>query len=147
MDYNECKQALYNSEAMEKIPDAWKEEVPIIFDEFGKRKIAFLFSFCKNKKTKIKRMIAVSVEDMEVTEYTIEELKENFHINDQYMEAVKIDDYDIYFLQKQQHESMISSVVSGNDNDMECVIQLTKKLFSIEQYEKIVLRIGEGFYK
>lgn len=147
MDYSKCKQALYDSEAMEKIPDRWKEEVPIIFDEFGKTKIGFLFSFCKNGKTKLKGMIAVSVEDMEVTEYTIEDLKEKFQVSDQYMEAAKIDDYDIYFSKRQLHESMISGVVNGNDKDMESVIQLTKKLFSIEQYEKIVLRIGVDFYK
>lgn len=147
MDYNECKQALYNSDAMENIPDSWKEEVPIIFEDSGIRKIGFLFSIVKNGKTKLKRMIAVSLKDIEVTEYTIEQLKEKFKVNDQYMEAVNVTDYDEYFLKKEKHESMLSDIASGNENMRGSFVQLTKELFSNEQYKGIVLRIGTDFYK
>lgn len=147
MDYNRCKQALYNSEAMENIPDSWKEEVPIIFDECGIRKIGFLFSIVKNGKTKLKKMIAVSIENIEVVEYTIEQLKEKFQVSDQYLETISISDYDMYFSKKERYEGMFLDIINGNKNMKENLVQLTKELFSIEQYEKIVLRIGMNFYK
>lgn len=148
MNYNECKQVLYNSDAIEKIPDSWKEEVPIIFDEHGKKKIGFLFSIVKNGKTKLKKMIAVSIENGEIREYTIEELQDLFQVSNQYLRAININNYDVYFLQKQEYEIIFSKIVEGNSYiDMNYFLELTKVLFSLEQYEHIISRIGKDFYK
>ena len=77
----------------------------------------------------------------------VEQLKGKFKVNDQYMEAVNVTDYDEYFLKKERHESMLSDIASGNENMRGNFVQLTKELFSTDQYKEIVLRIGTDFYK
>lgn len=148
MKYSECKQVLYNSKNMLSIPDKWKEEVPIIFDEGEKRKLGFLYSIAKDGKVKLKKMIAVSTESAEITEYSIEELQENYYVSDQYLEAISIKDYDVYFSQKEEYETLISDIVDGDSCiKAEYFLQLTKALFSAEQFEKVVSRIGKEFYQ
>lgn len=41
---------------------------------------------------------------------------------------------------------MLSDIVSGNENIRESFVQLTKELFSNEQYKEIVICIGTDFY-
>lgn len=147
MEYNECKQALYNSELIGNIPDSWKGEVPIIFEEYGEKKIGFLFSKVGDGKTKLKKMIVVSIENAKIVEYNARQLKENFQISTQSMKAIQINDYDIYFKQKQKYEEMISNIVNNKAVINKEFIQLTKEFFSTEQYEKIVFRIEKSLIK
>lgn len=147
MKYQECIQSLNSSEEMLNIPDGWKMEAPIIFYEDGIRQIGYLFSRYGNGKATLKLMLGVSTDDGKVARYNTDKLKEVFQVNIEELDAICIKDYDIYFEQKEEQEAIMGDVVDDKAFSRERLLQLTQQLFSTEQYEEIVLRIGKDFYK
>lgn len=147
MDYHKCVQTLFASEEMANIPDSWKMEAPILFRDAGKRKIGYLFTQCINGRATVKLMLSVSTDDGKVTKYTTDKLKDDFQANIETLDAICIKDYDVYFQKKEEQEAIIGDVLDGNEISWEHLMELTKELFSPQQYEEIVLRIGKDFYK
>ena len=152
MTYQECKQSLYNLEIMADIPDKWKEEVPfLVEDENGTKHIAFLYCIPKNGVTKIAGMILISVDNLDVQVYSIEEIERRFGASLQCCQAIEIQNYTDYFNRKEQYEQRFAKFVNAKGNisgeEKALLKELFLSMFSKEQYDKVISHLGNSYIK
>ena len=115
MKFSEIKTILYNSEEIKNIPDRWEESIPFISVVNGKEMDAFLYwNTCE--RLEIKLMIGIDKETGELFSFDKEKIKEIFGVPSLSFSPITVEDYDVYFLDKQRYETIFDNLCLSNDN-------------------------------
>jgi len=114
MEYSKVKDILYQSEAIQDIPDKWEESIPFKCVIQGKRYDSFLYWTTVSNQAEIKRMICIDCETGDINTFNVNEIIECFSLHDLKFNVIIISDYDKYFRAKEEYDNFYSAVCGNN---------------------------------
>lgn len=110
MEYSKVKDALYQSEAIQDIPDKWEKSIPFKCSIQGKTYDSFLYWIASSNQAEIKRMICIDCETGVIRTFSPDEIVECFGISNLIFNVIPITDYDTYFRAKEEYDIFYSSL-------------------------------------
>ena len=146
MSYNDCKQALFNSSAIGDIPDNWYRDMPVIFIFDNIVYVGFLFWKYAKETVTLKRMISVNTSTNELKVFSSEQMSKMFDFERFTVKALTIEDREKYISVGKEYEQIIGHIIDNPTDDYSKLSNIAKQLFSEEQYESIIQKIGSTFY-
>ena len=136
MKFSEIKTILYNSDEIKNIPDRWEESIPFISFINGKEVDAFLYwNTCE--RLEIKLMIGIDKGTGELFSLDKEKIKEIFSVTSLSFSPITIEDYDVYFSDKQRYETLFEGLCLSNDN---------YALYGAEEYNLLKKIVGQELF-
>lgn len=146
MSYNDCKQALFNSSAIGDIPDNWYRDMPVIFVFDNIVYVGFLFWKSAKETVTLKRMISVNTSTNEIKVFSSEQMSKMFGLDQFTVKALTIEEREQYISAGKEYEQMVEHIIDNPTDDYSQFSNIAKQLFSEEQYEAIIQKIGSTFY-
>lgn len=115
MEYSDIKTILYQSEEIQLIPDKWGESVPFRCTVDGEEYDAFLYWNPSDRQAELKRMIGVNSNNGTVVVFSAQDLVERFDLQKLVFQIPPIEDYDVYFTDKDRYEELYAELCSSEN--------------------------------
>lgn len=151
MKYSDIKQALYNSEAMENVPDGWHISVPFLCRIRKNTYDAFACTV-ERENARLMKLLLVDSVTGKVDTMEPQEIAQTFGLETLTCEADRIENYERYLadvdryeaLYDENHSDLIRDLPVENTSALELGELLVKSVGKIF-FQRIIARIADDF--